>query len=92
MEVTKCAADKGSDTGYGCVEKVGDFYDCLKTADTDDKVMGCEASFVSQVFGMGVGRALASELTRCVDDTDPAKGCLAECSAMTGGGSDAGHD
>jgi hypothetical protein len=91
MEVDKCEADKTTKMD-GCGDKVDAFYDCLKTADTTDKVMGCEADFASQVSGMGMSQDLANTLAGCVDQTG-AMGCLTECGATAaGGGSDAGTD
>ncbi len=85
-EVDNCENDKGAN---GCALFVDDFYDCLKTADTQDKVAGCGTDFASMVSSMGMSQGYVNELSGCVTDTDPTKGCLSECGAVAGG-ADAG--
>jgi hypothetical protein len=88
-EVNACEADKGA---MGCGTIVDDFYTCLKTADTATKVDTCASQFASNASPMGMSQSLASELGGCMTDTDPAKGCLSECGAMSAGGSDGGTE
>jgi hypothetical protein len=90
MEADACEADTMKN---GCAAFVDDFYTCLKTADTAMKVDGCGSDFASMVSAMGMSQSLSSELSGCMTDSDPAKGCLAECGAMSaGGGSDGGTE
>jgi hypothetical protein len=82
-EVDNCENDKGA---MGCSTQVDAFYDCLKTANTEEKVAGCGTDFASMVSSTGMTQGFVNELAGCVTDTDPTKGCLAECGATAGGG------
>jgi hypothetical protein len=76
MESDACEADN---VANGCHAHVDDFYDCLGTADTDMKVVDCSTAFVSNVTPTGMSQSFAGDLVSCVTDSDPTKGCLAEC-------------
>jgi hypothetical protein len=91
---SKCAAEadkcEKDEVANGCHAHVDDFYDCLGTAETATKVEACGTDFASNVVGTGMSQIFANDLAGCVTDTDPTKGCLAEC--MGGASGDAGKD